>query len=78
MPALPDSLWAATAPPGPECPPLESDVAADVAVVGAGYTGLSAALHLARAGRRVVVLDARRAGLGMFGPQRRAGEPRAA
>ena len=67
MTAMPDSLWAATAPPGPETPPLESDAAADVAVVGAGYTGLSAALHLARAGRRVVVLDAGEPGWGCSG-----------
>ena len=67
MPALPDSLWAATAPPGPECPPLESNADADVAVVGAGYTGLSTALHLARAGRRVTVLDAGEPGWGCSG-----------
>ena len=67
MPAMPDSLWAATAPPGPECPPLESNDAADVVVVGAGYTGLSAALHLAGAGRRVVVLDAGEPGWGCSG-----------
>ena len=66
-PALPDSLWAATAPPGPECPPLASNDAADVVVVGAGYTGLSTALHLARAGRRVVVLDAGEPGWGCSG-----------
>ena len=67
MPELPDSLWAATAPPGPECPPLVSNGAADVVVVGAGYTGLSTALHLARAGRRVVVLDAGEPGWGCSG-----------
>ena len=67
MSAMHDSLWAATAPAGPECPPLDSNDDADVAVVGAGYTGLSTALHLARAGRRVVVLDAGEPGWGCSG-----------
>jgi glycine/D-amino acid oxidase-like deaminating enzyme len=39
-------------------------MATDVAVVGAGYTGLSAALTLARGGCRVTVLEAREAGWG--------------
>jgi len=43
------------------------DVTADVAVVGAGFTGLSAALHLAQAGLSVVVLDAQRVGWGASG-----------
>ncbi len=51
------SLWSATAAPGPVLEPLAQDIRAQVAVVGAGYTGLSAALHLA-AQRDVVVLEA--------------------
>src|SRR6516165_12584731 len=51
------SLWSVTAPPGPDCSPLGGAQRAQAAVIGAGYTGLSAALHLAAAGRDVVVLE---------------------
>jgi glycine/D-amino acid oxidase-like deaminating enzyme len=47
--------------------PLRGDVACDVAIVGAGYTALSAALHLAEAGARVAVLEARSVGWGASG-----------
>ncbi len=60
--ALPQSLWAATAPAGPTLAPLAGARRAEVAVIGAGYTGLSAALHLALAQRSVVVLEARSLG----------------
>jgi glycine/D-amino acid oxidase-like deaminating enzyme len=65
----PDSpgLWAVTAPPPPEAPPFDADAEADIAVVGAGYTGLAAALHAAEAGARVAVLEARRIGSGGSG-----------
>jgi gamma-glutamylputrescine oxidase len=63
----PPSWYAATADPPPPREPLRGEVRADVCVVGAGYTGLSAALHLAQAGRRVVVLEAHRAGFGASG-----------
>src|SRR5215470_5876160 len=59
MPVLKlQSLWSATAPAGPHCDPLTGAQRAQAAVIGAGYTGLSAALHLAEAGRDVVVLEA--------------------
>lgn len=61
------SLWAATAAAGPSLPPLTGVVTAQVAVVGAGYTGLSAALHLAEAARDVVVLDTLEVGEGGSG-----------
>ena len=51
----PDSYYVATADLLPDQPPLEESLRADVCVIGAGYTGLSAALHLAQAGMRVVV-----------------------
>ena len=64
---LPPSLWAATAEPGPPAPPLHGPAEADVAVVGGGFTGLSAALHLAEAGKRVVLLEAAEPGWGASG-----------
>ena len=61
------SWYAATANPLPDFPALAGDVQADVAVLGGGYTGLSAALHLAEAGKRVVLLEAHRVGWGASG-----------
>jgi glycine/D-amino acid oxidase-like deaminating enzyme len=52
------SLWSATAAPGPSLEQLADGVRAEVAIIGAGYTGLSAAVHLSVAGRDVVVLEA--------------------
>jgi glycine/D-amino acid oxidase-like deaminating enzyme len=54
--------WEAT--PQAELLNQELPVKADVVIIGAGYTGLSAALQTARAGRNVVVLDAENAGAG--------------
>lgn len=64
---LAPSLWAATAAPAPATAPLDTDTQADVIVVGAGYCGLSTALHLAERGVRVVVLEAKEIGFGGSG-----------
>ena len=64
---LEPSLWAATAAPAPETPELDESLEADVRVVGAGSTGLSTAIHLARRGVDVAVVEAREAGWGGSG-----------
>ncbi|MBL8894639.1 MAG: FAD-binding oxidoreductase, partial [Rhizobiales bacterium] len=61
------SYYTATATPSPAHPTLHSEVNADVCVVGAGYTGLSAALELAKAGYKVAVLEAKTVGYGASG-----------
>lgn len=66
-PPLPKSLWAATARPAPETPPLTGEVTADVAIVGGGFTGLSAALHIAEGGGKAVLLEAAEPGFGASG-----------
>ncbi|MBL0917565.1 MAG: FAD-binding oxidoreductase [Hydrogenophaga sp.] len=60
-------LWAASAPPAPEAPPLQGHHVVDVAIVGAGFTGLSAALHLAEGGASALVLEAMDIGFGGSG-----------
>jgi gamma-glutamylputrescine oxidase len=63
----PPSWYTASADIPPERPALDGDTRADLAILGAGYTGLWAALTAARAGLRVIVLDAHRAGFGASG-----------
>ena len=46
---------------------LEDDVACDVCIIGAGFTGLSAALELSKKGYKVIVLEAHRVGWGASG-----------
>src|SRR5580704_13231958 len=64
---LQPSLWVATAPPAPPTPPLETSARADVCVIGAGYAGLTTALHLAERGIQTIVLEAREPGWGGSG-----------
>jgi len=60
-------LWELTAPPPPPTRALAGEVKVDVAVIGAGFTGLSAALHLAEGGAKVAVLEAVEIGYGGSG-----------
>jgi gamma-glutamylputrescine oxidase len=63
----PDSYYVATANAMPAQPRLEGTLRADVAIVGGGYTGLSALLHLAERGYDAVLLEAARVGAGASG-----------
>jgi glycine/D-amino acid oxidase-like deaminating enzyme len=63
----PPSLWAAVTPPGPDLPELKGMQSADVIVVGAGFTGLSTALHLREAGVDVAIVEAMEPGWGASG-----------
>ncbi|MCB8877189.1 NAD(P)/FAD-dependent oxidoreductase [Acidisoma silvae] len=61
------SYYAATRNATPLRPALVGDVHADVCIIGAGFTGISAALTLAEAGIRAVVLEAKQIGWGASG-----------
>ncbi|WP_240791084.1 FAD-binding oxidoreductase [Roseomonas sp. AR75] len=63
----PPSLWAHVSPPGPELPELEGSQEVDVAVIGAGFTGLSTAIHLREMGIPVTVVEAAEPGWGASG-----------
>lgn len=61
------TYYAASANAAPERPPLQGDVTCDVCVLGAGFSGISTALHLAEKGLKVVVLEAAKVGWGASG-----------
>ena len=62
-----DSYYVATAHDAPQLPTLDGQIEADLVVVGGGCTGLSAALHAAEEGLRVVLLEGGRVGWGASG-----------
>ncbi len=63
----PRSWYAETAQPLPLQPRAEGEAACDVCVIGGGFTGLSAALHLAERGYDVILLEGQRLGFGASG-----------
>jgi len=63
----PQSWYAGTATPLPLKPRAEGELACDVCVIGGGFTGLSAALHLAERGYDVILLEGQRLGFGASG-----------
>ncbi|HHX91339.1 MAG TPA: FAD-binding oxidoreductase [Paracoccus sp.] len=63
----PPSWYAETASPLPLQPRAEGELSCDVCVIGGGYTGLSAALHLAERGYDVILLEGQRLGFGASG-----------
>ena len=64
---MPESLWAAVTPAGPKLPQLVGAAQADVVIIGAGFTGLSTALHLREAGIDVAIVEAAEPGFGGSG-----------
>ena len=62
-----ESWYAASANLQLDFPSLQGEVAADVCIVGAGYTGLSTAIHLRQLGYSVAVLEANKVGWGASG-----------
>lgn len=66
-PALPETAFTFDAPPPPPTPAFAGEAKVDVAIIGGGITGVSAALHTAQAGARVALLEANAIGWGASG-----------
>ncbi|SHK66496.1 gamma-glutamylputrescine oxidase [Marinobacter antarcticus] len=66
-PSHPTSFYAASANDTRIRPPLKENIKTDICVIGAGYTGMSTALHLAENGYKVTVLEGSRIGFGASG-----------
>ena len=62
-----ESWYAASANQQLSFPPLQGEVSADVCIIGGGYTGLSSAIHLRKAGYSVALLEANKIGWGASG-----------
>ncbi|HZG30305.1 MAG TPA: FAD-binding oxidoreductase [Ensifer sp.] len=63
----PQSYYAATAHAFQAAPAPEGEIRCDVCIIGGGFTGVSSALHLAKRGYKVVLLEANRIGWGASG-----------
>lgn len=64
---IPPSVYRDTAPPAPPTPPLTGDRRVRAAIIGGGFTGLSAALHLSELGVEALLLEAHEPGWGASG-----------
>ena len=67
MPLQEQCLWETLTPQRPQAPTFKGELSVDVCVIGAGITGLSAAIHLLEQGKSVCVLEAHRTGHGGSG-----------
>lgn len=61
------SFYAASALDKTQRPQLTQELSCDICIIGAGYTGLSSAIHLAEQGFKVIILEGSRIGFGASG-----------